>query len=679
MLKTIEEAIKTKNMPLNDINSLLDNLLQQMKNESVELNDNICKEIAPIDAAEEELQIRLEIIARELSIFKSFLRGDDFLFASFEERITCKDLTHRVKLTDLKKLSEKSYCSVPIPIIFLDGDKKVGIYDESTCEQWKIEQLGVLNEFENIIFPNSSSSPCLGKEIMGKEVLHKVYEKITLKASKEHHIIWKWPLDEERTRKNLKKFYQKILLDVCGDLIEGHEVRLKSRDRYFDTDSQQFIYLDKNSREELLNKFIQKVDKEVKTKEWIIKSLDNDNLSIEELTNNSKIKRNCSNECLEKLINDKTKLASKYNEISNQYDNNFKKITNIKNYNKQYHILVNIKEEDNPLIYYCKNEDLENIKKIIEKNNLKPQEQSELINKLDPKYKLNAFHAAAITGNAKIIEYLLSKGADTELPDNEVNGYYPIHHLVESGSVEALDVLQKQREIKLGNKATVDSVAKKCGRTPLFSAAFFNDVNVAEWLIKHGANINFMTQLGTPLHSAAMKGNVNVLELLLQKNNIQVFSENELRESSLFVAAYYEQKECLKCFMKYGYCLRAQDIEKLLMLREKYDIKSKLQVITEVTQTFIKPIFNLLQPNLNNLSNINKEFDNINKNDFDEKIEEIEKIEKVEKNIKNEKIKITEKNENKQNNTIPGNQSFFRNSNSETQKENNTETDKNNK
>lgn len=56
-------------------------------------------------------------------------------------------------------------------------------------------------------------------------------------------------------------------------------------------------------------------------------------------------------------------------------------------------------------------------------------------------------------------------------------------------------------------------------RTPLHYAALSNDVQMATFLIKNGANVNAMTRGGeTPLMKAAEKGHVEMVRQLLSQN-----------------------------------------------------------------------------------------------------------------------------------------------------------------
>ena len=152
------------------------------------------------------------------------------------------------------------------------------------------------------------------------------------------------------------------------------------------------------------------------------------------------------------------------------------------------------------------------------------------INNIDPKFNLNALHIACAFGKTAIVNYLLFQGADTEIPDKN-DGYYPLHHAVESGCLETLIALQNKRREKLGRNAILTVKAVETQRTPLHSAAFCNYPEMAEWLINQGIDVNCQEKVTgyTALHTAAYRGNREIINVLLdnaEKTNLKVFKQN---------------------------------------------------------------------------------------------------------------------------------------------------------
>lgn len=59
----------------------------------------------------------------------------------------------------------------------------------------------------------------------------------------------------------------------------------------------------------------------------------------------------------------------------------------------------------------------------------------------------------------------------------------------------------------------------KAGYTPLHTACHFAKINMINFLLRYGANINAKTKLGyTPLHMGAQQGHVLVVKVLLKNN-----------------------------------------------------------------------------------------------------------------------------------------------------------------
>lgn len=60
-------------------------------------------------------------------------------------------------------------------------------------------------------------------------------------------------------------------------------------------------------------------------------------------------------------------------------------------------------------------------------------------------------------------------------------------------------------------------VKDEYGRTPLINAAFYNNTELIDWLVSHGANLNAADNIGfTALHFAAQEANTESLKLLVE-------------------------------------------------------------------------------------------------------------------------------------------------------------------
>ncbi|XP_067101076.1 poly [ADP-ribose] polymerase tankyrase-2-like [Osmerus mordax] len=143
-------------------------------------------------------------------------------------------------------------------------------------------------------------------------------------------------------------------------------------------------------------------------------------------------------------------------------------------------------------------------------------------------WKFTPLHEAAAKGKYEICKLLLQHGADPTKKNRD--GNTPLD-LVMDGEGDIQDLLR-------GDAALLDAAKKGClarvqklcspdnvncrdtqGRhsTPLHLAAGYNNLEVAEYLLQHGAEVNSQDKGGLiPLHNAASYGHVDVAALLIK-------------------------------------------------------------------------------------------------------------------------------------------------------------------
>ncbi|CAL8318004.1 unnamed protein product [Lota lota] len=143
-------------------------------------------------------------------------------------------------------------------------------------------------------------------------------------------------------------------------------------------------------------------------------------------------------------------------------------------------------------------------------------------------WKFTPLHEAAAKGKYRICKLLLKHGAD---PTKKNRGGSTPLDLVKEGEEDIQDLLR-------GDAALLDAAKKGClarvkklcspenincrdsqGRnsTPLHLAAGYNNVEVAEYLLEHGADVNAQDKGGLiPLHNAASYGHVDIAALLIR-------------------------------------------------------------------------------------------------------------------------------------------------------------------
>ncbi|NLD49715.1 MAG: ankyrin repeat domain-containing protein, partial [Clostridiaceae bacterium] len=96
---------------------------------------------------------------------------------------------------------------------------------------------------------------------------------------------------------------------------------------------------------------------------------------------------------------------------------------------------------------------------------------------------------AAARGRYEIVKILLENGADVSMP-HKISGALPIHMAGHSGNV-------KTAEILLNNKSEdINEVWDLNGHTVLLQASFYGHLELADFLVKRGADTSITTARG---------------------------------------------------------------------------------------------------------------------------------------------------------------------------------------
>jgi ankyrin repeat protein len=129
-------------------------------------------------------------------------------------------------------------------------------------------------------------------------------------------------------------------------------------------------------------------------------------------------------------------------------------------------------------------------------------------------YGLTPLHAASGTGQKKVAEFLISKGASVN-PGSVAEGLgTPLHYAADEGSKEVAELL-------VSKGANVDA-KNRYGETALHLAALKGMKDVVVLLVNNGADVHVEANRtwqvrGTPLHYAALRGHKEVVEFLIDK------------------------------------------------------------------------------------------------------------------------------------------------------------------
>lgn len=186
----------------------------------------------------------------------------------------------------------------------------------------------------------------------------------------------------------------------------------------------------------------------------------------------------------------------------------------------------------------------------------------------------NPLWHAAKQGHADVVEYLVRNGADVENQDY-VMGTNPLQAAASSGQLDVvkillqignaqLDVLDhdgsnalyyasynQQYETmrylhSLGAKVNVIWITDKRYESPLWSAVDLNHSKIADFLIRNGADVEFVNLKflnETPLHVAARKGYLDMIKLLVEIGNANANSQRTDGLTVLEVAKQYSRND----------------------------------------------------------------------------------------------------------------------------------------
>lgn len=150
------------------------------------------------------------------------------------------------------------------------------------------------------------------------------------------------------------------------------------------------------------------------------------------------------------------------------------------------------------------------------------------------------FIAAVTFDQPETIEKLLARGFDPNTPNEK--GSAGILVALESESPKAAMVLAKHPKTNL-------NAQNHLGETPLMLAAIQNQLELAQVLISHQADVN--KPGWTPLHYAATQGHRDMMRLLLA-NNAYVDSESSNGTTPLMMAANSTSPLAVKLLLEEG-------------------------------------------------------------------------------------------------------------------------------
>ncbi|KAJ6520428.1 ankyrin repeat-containing domain protein [Mycena sanguinolenta] len=152
---------------------------------------------------------------------------------------------------------------------------------------------------------------------------------------------------------------------------------------------------------------------------------------------------------------------------------------------------------------------------------------------------------AAMGRSMELVEALLTGGADIHAEDFSGSNVLPF----------AQDILTLRFFLERG----VDPNHRDAsGRTPLHYACYIADLEISQYLLSQGADINFLHRLGTPLYWAVSSKNLQVVQFLLA-SGAEPNRSGYGGAVPLFTAAALGSMELVKALLAGGANIHAED------------------------------------------------------------------------------------------------------------------------
>jgi hypothetical protein len=167
-----------------------------------------------------------------------------------------------------------------------------------------------------------------------------------------------------------------------------------------------------------------------------------------------------------------------------------------------------------PLFYAISENDFDTVKVHVNNPILKRKDYL-------PNFNL-ALIAIMRTENIDIIRLIIDKVCLVDLEECGKNGSTPLQLAVYEDRIDVVRMLIEEYGVKIDNPGGKD-------RTPLMTAAFITNKEITQYLIDHGANVNWQDSYGrTALHFLAKDIYPDVTKLLLKNGaDIQIRSNHD--------------------------------------------------------------------------------------------------------------------------------------------------------
>ena len=170
------------------------------------------------------------------------------------------------------------------------------------------------------------------------------------------------------------------------------------------------------------------------------------------------------------------------------------------------------------------------------------------------KYGKTALHLAAERGFSSMVDTLIIHGADMhseKFKNDAIYSLTPLHLAVINNHIDTVKVL-------LDRGADTSELCGFRDKAPLHISCEKGFIEVSELLLKYGANIQIMGQVGvngaTPLHLAAQYGHIDLVKMLVSKGAlIDALGKYTCVGTSLHVACEHGHLDIVTYLLDVGY------------------------------------------------------------------------------------------------------------------------------
>ncbi len=158
-------------------------------------------------------------------------------------------------------------------------------------------------------------------------------------------------------------------------------------------------------------------------------------------------------------------------------------------------------------------------------------------------FDVRPIHKAAYKGDLKKVKNIIEKDP-SQINIQDISGWTPLHLASGKGHIEIVEfLLNHGADIELENIL---------GKRPLWLAAKFGRYETIKTLLEHGAAVNLKDKHGrTPLHDAAMWSGEKVINLLISYG-ADVNARDQHQSTPLHQAAMLNNIEAAKALVEHG-------------------------------------------------------------------------------------------------------------------------------